>query len=118
MVHRLLDLRSFALDAIAFWEPRRLGYNLWLGVVTALCLARDWRHNEIELDGDLLELVAPYVLAANLVFCIVYLAETLNYTIGGRTAGGRLRASVGIAVLVIATALAFGVCAGIPDDML
>ncbi len=70
-----VGLREIISDAIAYWEPRRIGYNL---VLTALVVGRvtlSWPHFRSVFSGSLV--LALFVLAvlANVCYCAAYLVD-------------------------------------------
>jgi hypothetical protein len=62
-------------DALRFWEPRRLLYNLVLTVVTAVWVAATWPH--FRPAFTLLNLLRLCFLAliANLCYCSAYMVD-------------------------------------------
>jgi len=68
-------LRGAFGDAIRYWEPRRLAYNLVLTAVAAGWVVSTWPHfrNALTLEsfGKLLVLAA----LANVCYCAAYLAD-------------------------------------------
>ena len=63
------------LDALRYWEPRRIGYNLVLAAVLFTWLVLTWPHFRPALSGrSLLELLALAAIA-NACYCAAYFAE-------------------------------------------
>jgi hypothetical protein len=67
--------RSFFPDAIRYWEPRRLIYNLALTAVCVAWLAVTWPHFRPALTLTSLLPLAILALAANVCYCAAYLVE-------------------------------------------
>jgi hypothetical protein len=67
--------RSYLDDAIKFWEPRRILYNLVLTAVTVVWFTLDWSHFRPGLNLQLL--LALLILAglANVCYCAAYLVD-------------------------------------------
>jgi hypothetical protein len=67
--------RVLLIDAIRFWEPRRLVYNLVLAVVVVLWLVTSWPHFRPVLNLSSLPLLAILALLANACYCAAYLLD-------------------------------------------
>jgi hypothetical protein len=67
--------RGLLTDAIRFWEPRRLFYNLILAVVVVLWLVTSWPHFRPLLTLSGLLLLAILALLANGCYCAAYLLD-------------------------------------------
>ena len=69
------SIKTVFRDAIRFWEPRRVAYNLVLAGVVAAWLIFTWPHFRpaLTLQGLLFLLVLAAV--ANACYCAVYLAD-------------------------------------------
>ena len=67
--------RSYIDDAIKFWEPRRIPYNLVLTAVTIVWFTLDWPH--FRPGFNLQMLLALLILAglANICYCAAYLVD-------------------------------------------
>jgi hypothetical protein len=62
-------------DALRYWEPRRIVYNLILAAVTAAWLVFTWPHFRASLTLQSLLLIVILAAAANLCYCAAYLAD-------------------------------------------
>jgi len=63
------------LDALRYWEPRRIAYNLVLAGALFAWLVLTWPHFRAALSGrSLLELLALAAIA-NAAYCAAYCAE-------------------------------------------
>jgi hypothetical protein len=69
--------RGLLADAIRFWEPRRIVYNLVLTAVTVVWLVATWPHFRVALTLPLLLLLAILALLANVCYCAAYLVDIL-----------------------------------------
>ena len=67
--------RGLLADAIRFWEPRRLVYNLVLTGVTVVWLVATWPHFRASLTLSSLLLLAILALLANVCYCAAYLVD-------------------------------------------
>jgi hypothetical protein len=67
--------RDVITDAIRYWEPRRVGYNLVLAAIVLGWIVRSWPHFRGALDWP--SLMALFVLAvlANVCYCTAYLVD-------------------------------------------
>lgn len=92
-------------DALHFWEPRRITYNLVLAAVTILWFARGWQlfHPTVTL----LNLVQLLVLAviANVLYCAGYVVDLPLQLSSIDAAWRRYRAWLWIAGMVFAVLL-------------
>lgn len=68
-------LREVITDAMRYWEPRRIGYNLFLGLIVAGWGVFTWPHFRGAFTwGSLLALFVLAVLA-NVCYCAAYLVD-------------------------------------------
>jgi len=73
--------RGLLADAIRFWEPRRVAYNLVLVAVVAGWLLATWPHFRPLLTPASLLLFAILALLANACYCAAYLLDiTMQYS--------------------------------------
>ncbi len=68
-------LRPLFSDAIHFWEPRRLYYNIILASATLTWLAATWPHFRPALTLTSLFLLSVLALIANACYCAAYLVD-------------------------------------------
>ena len=68
-------LREVLTDAIRYWEPRRIGYNLVLALIVLGWVAFTWPHFRGALAWS--SILALFVLAvlANVCYCAAYLVD-------------------------------------------
>jgi len=67
--------RESAADAIRFWEPRRLAYNLVLTTVVVVWFATTWPHFRVAITLSSLLLFSVLALLANACYCAAYFVD-------------------------------------------
>ena len=67
--------RERVADAIQFWEPRRVVYNLVLVVTALLWLVATWPHFRVAMTLHSLLLLSILALLANVCYCAAYLVD-------------------------------------------
>jgi len=84
-------LREYFTDAIKYWEPRRILYNLVLAVIVVSHFAASWpaSRKDLQLNSALL-LVALAVLA-NVAYCAAYPVDIFAQASGFRERWRELR---------------------------
>ncbi|SRR6266446_1678173 len=83
--------RDLAADALRYWEPRRLVYNLVLSLVVLGHVVADWPGSWSILTGNtVLELFLLAVLA-NICYCAAYAVDLFVQFSGQRGAWPRWR---------------------------
>ncbi|MBZ5693892.1 MAG: hypothetical protein LAN36_00885 [Acidobacteriia bacterium] len=68
-------LRDVLRDAIRYWEPRRVVYNLVLVVVVMVWLLFTWPHFRSALALGSLLFLSVFAMLANVCYCAAYLAD-------------------------------------------
>ena len=68
-------LRGAFLDAVKFWEPRRLIYNFVLVLVVAAWVALSWPHFRPAIRWSSLLFLVVMALLANVCYCAAYVVE-------------------------------------------
>jgi hypothetical protein len=71
------SFRALLADAIRFWEPWRIFYNLALSVVVVIWLVVTWPHFRPALMPSSLLLLVILGLLANACYCAAYLVDIL-----------------------------------------
>jgi hypothetical protein len=71
-----LSLRESATDAIAYWEHRRLAYNLALAAVVIACFVFTLPVSKTTLSVDTLLTLFLLAVLANVAYCAAYVADT------------------------------------------
>ncbi len=67
--------RGLLADAVRFWEPRRLVYNLVLASVVVIWLVATWPHFRVTFTLSSLLLLAVLALLANVCYCAAYFLD-------------------------------------------
>lgn len=67
--------RASFMDAIRYWEPRRLIYNFVLTAVTFAWVAATWPHFRPAFTLSSLPPLAVLALLANLCYCAAYIVD-------------------------------------------
>src|SRR5580704_13791791 len=62
-------------NAVRFWEPWRLLYNLLLGLVVAIWVIATWPHFRPAMRLQSLLLLVVLALIANVCYCAAYLVD-------------------------------------------
>ncbi len=83
--------RAFLTDAMRFWEPRRLLYNLLLTVVVVIWLVASWPHFRPMFRLHSLLLLSILALLANACYCAAYLLDISLQTVSVGCALSRQR---------------------------
>jgi len=68
-------LRANLVDALRFWEPRRLIYNAILAAATISWFATTWPHFRPALHLQYLLPLTGLALIANVLYCAAYLVD-------------------------------------------
>jgi hypothetical protein len=69
------QLRGVLDDAIRYWEPRRLAYNLVLALVVIAWVASTWPHFRGALTLESLLALVILAILANVCYCAAYLVD-------------------------------------------
>ena len=67
--------RDSLADAIRFWEPRRLAYNLVLTAVVVTWVTTTWPHFRPAMTSSSLLLLFVLALLANACYCAAYFVD-------------------------------------------
>jgi len=78
------SLRECATDAIRYWEPRRLLYNLALAVVVLAYFAVNYPASKAALSIDSALLVFLLAVLANVAYCVAYAVDIFAQMSGFR----------------------------------
>jgi preprotein translocase subunit SecY len=68
-------IRGYIDEAIRFWEPRRILYNLVLTAVTVFWFVLGWSHFRPGVNLQLLLALLVLAAAANVCYCAAYLVD-------------------------------------------
>ena len=67
--------RESLTDAIRFWEPRRLAYNLVLTMAVVVWFAATWPHFRVAMTLSSFLLFSVLALIANACYCAAYFVD-------------------------------------------
>lgn len=98
-------VRSF-LDALRYWEPRRIVYNLLLVIVCAAWVFLSWPHFRESLTLQHLLMLTVLALLANACYCAAYPADLFVQRTAARSDFKRWRWVVWTAGTILAIVLA------------
>jgi hypothetical protein len=71
----LSALREVLTDAIRFWEPRRIAYNVVLALVVIAVCAFFWPQSRAALTLELAQRLFILAVLANVAYCAAYLVD-------------------------------------------
>ncbi len=72
-----IPLRAILMDALRYWELRRVGYNLALIAVASAWVVLTWPHFRPALTSQSIPPLAVLAALANGCYCAAYFAEVL-----------------------------------------
>ena len=96
------DLRDYATDAIQFWEPRRIIYNLALAAIVIVHFAIGYPASKAALTMDFCLGLFLMAVLANVAYCAAYIVDIFAQASGFRDVWRRYR----IALFVTGTLFA------------
>ena len=91
---------GYVADALRYWEPRRLLYNLVLGLVVLGHVVAGWPATRAALTVNMLLGLFVLAVLANISYCAVYVVDLFVQFSGLRDAWAKGR----IALLLVGTA--------------
>ena len=100
------ELREYFTDAIRFWEPRRVIYNVVLAAIVMAYFAVGYPSSKTLLSIDFAIGLFLLAVAANIAYCAAYLADVFVQASGFREVWLRSRwvlFAIGTAVAAIIT---------------
>lgn len=77
-------LRGSVTDAIRYWEPRRIAYNLVLAIVVLIYFWIGYPASKTALSANLAQLVFLLAVLANVAYCAVYIVDVFAQASGYR----------------------------------
>ena len=85
------EVREAVSDALRYWEPRRIAYNLVLALVVVAYFALNWPQSRtaVSLEGVLFVFILAVL--ANICYCAAYLGDLFVQLSGFRTVWQRWR---------------------------
>jgi hypothetical protein len=69
--------RAILKDAVRYWEPRRVGYNLALTALAGAVVLRTWPHFRPAFAPESIPPLATLAALANVCYCAVYVVEVV-----------------------------------------
>jgi hypothetical protein len=85
------SLRDYATDAIKFWEPRRVIYNLALAAIVIVYFGVGYPASKALLTIDFLLGLFLLAVIANVAYCAAYLVDIFAQASGFREIWQRYR---------------------------
>ena len=98
--------RDALSDAIRYWEPRRILYNVVLAIVTGTVYMANFPHARRDFSFGTLQTLVILAVLANVAYCAAYLADVPAQLSAFRNTWLRIRSMlllVGILVAAILT---------------
>lgn len=85
------SFREFVTDAIRFWEPLRVAYNLVLGAIVLIYFAIGYPASRANVTFDGVLLVILLAVLANVAFCAAYIPDVFAQASGYRETWRKVR---------------------------
>jgi len=86
-----IQWREFLSNAIRYWEPRRILYNLLLAAIVIIHFVRGLPISKSALQFNSLLLLFALAVLANIVYCAAYLPDVFAQMSGLRDSWLRFR---------------------------
>ena len=99
------NLRDIATDALRYWEPRRIAYNLFLAAVVLYYFAAGWPASMRVLSFDGVLWLFILAVLANVAYCAAYLADLFLQFSHYRPQRGRWRVLIAVVGFTFAAVL-------------
>jgi uncharacterized membrane protein YkvI len=77
-------LREWVTDAIRYWEPRRILYNLVLTGVVVTCFVLELPHSQTAVSTNSLLFLFVLAVLANVAYCAAYVVDIFAQVSGFR----------------------------------
>jgi hypothetical protein len=100
-----VPFRELLVDAVRYWEPRRIPYNLTLIAIVFIWVLATWPHFRPALTLTALGIFTVLGLIANVLYCVAYLIDIVLQTASFRTAWRQRRWVLWLAGLILAIVL-------------
>ena len=97
--------RDYLSNAIRYWEPRRILYNLLLAAVVVIHFVRELPFSKTVLQFDTLLLLFLLAVLANVAYCAAYVPDVFAQMSGVRDSWLRYRWVVFLIGLAFAAVL-------------
>jgi len=85
------SFQEFVTDAIRFWEPLRVAYNLVLGAIVLIYFAMGYPASKTSVTFDGVLLVILLAVLANVAFCAAYIPDVFAQASGYRETWRKVR---------------------------
>ncbi len=80
----MATIRESVTDAIGYWEPRRIIYNLTLAAIVAIYFVQGLPFSKRVLSLDTILVLFLLAVLANIAYCAAYLADVFAQGSGFR----------------------------------
>src|SRR5580658_10351581 len=70
-----LSIREYATEAIRFWEPRRIIYNICLAAIVVFYFVVGLPVSKLAITADSILILFLLAVVANIAYCAAYLAD-------------------------------------------
>jgi len=105
--HTVPTLRELISDAIRYWEPRRIAYNLILATIFCICVATYWPRFVQVFSLDRVPALFILAVLANVMYCSAYALDLFVQMSGFRHYRRPIRHIVWLVGMLFASALTF-----------
>jgi hypothetical protein len=85
------SFREFVTDAIGFWEPLRVAYNLVLGAIVLIYFAMGYPVSKANVTVNGILFVILLAVLANVAFCAAYIPDVFAQASGYRETWRKVR---------------------------
>lgn len=85
------SLREYVTDAIRYWEPRRIGYNLVLTAIVVVYFLLGLPGSKARISLDALLFLTALAVVANVSYCAAYVVDMFAQASGFRERWRSLR---------------------------
>jgi len=85
------EVREAVSDALGYWEPRRVAYNVVLAVIVLVYFALNWPQSRGSVSVEGVLFVFILAVLANICYCAAYLGDVFVQISGFRRAWQRWR---------------------------
>ena len=99
-------VRDVLTDAIRYWEPRRIAYNVILLAVVVVVFALQWPQSGSALSVDLAQTLFILAVLANVAYCAAYVVDVVAQYSGFQAVWKRYRWLLFLVGVVFASIIA------------
>lgn len=108
-----INPRNALSEAIRYWEPRRILFNLVLAIVTGTVYMANFPHVRREFSVDTAQALVVFAVLANVAYCAAYPVDVLAQLSALRATWLRFRWVLLLVGVVFASILANRVSGGL-----